>query len=212
MGTSVRKTSAKIKKLLKEAIETNPSVKPEEVLVEVATQTIKSKRTKTYFADKDFIVLSGGGMQCFSRIASIGFERFYEDYNVDPSKLTTIDIQKIIETILDDIERVNGDIQSSFILNAFKSAMSKALLNEISDPVVFLNIFCEIFLEMIIREEASEELLEQFKEYSPESFDKAISDFSKKYVEASFAECISDCVRQKVDIQFLISKLQNCIK
>lgn len=67
MGSSVRKTSAKIKKLLKETIELNPSVDCKEVVPQVAEQTLRSRKTKGYFGDKDFVVLAGGGFSCFKR-------------------------------------------------------------------------------------------------------------------------------------------------
>jgi len=212
MGTSVRKTSAKIKKLLRDTVEANPNIKPEEIIPEVANQTIKSKKAKAYFGDKDFVVLSGGGMSCFSKIASEGYESFYHEYDVDGDNLSAIDIQKIIEAILDTIEQENGDIQSSFILNAFKAAMTKALLENITNPIDFLTIFCEIFLAMIVREDASEEILAQFNSTSPSKIDETIASFSREYVKTNLSLCIRDCVTKGADIQTLIQSLQNCLK
>ena len=212
MGTSVRKTTAKIKKLLKDTVDTNPNVEPDEIIPDVANQTIKSKKAKAYFGDKDFAVLTGGGMSCFSRIASGGYERFYHDFDVDKENLTAIDIQKIIEAILDEIEKENGDIQSSFILNAFKTAMTKALLESITNPIDFLTIFCEIFLTMIIREAACEEILSQFKSAEPVSVDESIASFAKNYVHTNLSSCIKDCVTKGADIQTLIQSLQNCLR
>lgn len=67
MGSSVRKTSAKIKKLLKETIDLNPTVDCKEVIPQVAEQTLRSRKTKAYFGDKDFAVLAGVALLALKR-------------------------------------------------------------------------------------------------------------------------------------------------
>ena len=93
MGSSVRKTSAKIKKLLKDTIELNPSVDCKEVIPQVAVETLRSKKTKGYFGDKDFVVLAGGGFACFKRVKEVGLDTFLQDYNIQREELTVIEVQ-----------------------------------------------------------------------------------------------------------------------
>jgi len=118
MGSSVRKTSEKIKKLLKETIELNPSVDCKDVVPQVAEQTLRSRKTKGYFGDKDFVVLAGGGFSCFKKAAAMGIDNFLNEYEIQSEKLTVMDTQKIIDSILDKIEEDKGDIDSPMILAA----------------------------------------------------------------------------------------------
>lgn len=212
MGTSVRKTSEKIKKLLNNALQDNPELGLDAIVPEVAHETIRAKKTKGYFGDKDFAILAGGGLSCFRKISSVGYDGFVREHQCDPEKISVVEIQKIIEAILDDIEAENGDIQSSFILNAFKLAMTNALMGKITDPFVFLTNFCEIFLEMIIREDASEELSNAFKNTTPDNLDQSIMDFSKKYVSQNFSDCIKKCIHNEIEINELVSELQKRLK
>ena len=211
MGSSVRKTSAKIKKLLKDTIELNPSVDCKEVIPQVAVETLRSKKTKGYFGDKDFVVLAGGGFACFKRVKEVGLDIFLQDYNVQREDLTVIEVQKIIEIILDKIEEENGEIDSILILSAFQSAMANMLLGKLTDPTEFLSIFCEIFISMIIREDANEALTSMFKDTATETFNKNIEEFSKKYVKENFMELIENCSNGEIQIEELIKKLQDTL-
>jgi hypothetical protein len=211
MGSSVRKTSAKIKKLLKDTIELNPSVDCKEVIPQVAVETLRSKKTKGYFGDKDFVVLAGGGFACFKRVKEVGLDIFLQDYNVQREELTVIEVQKIIEIILDKIEEENGEIDSILILSAFQSAMANMLLGKLTDPTEFLSIFCEIFISMIIREDANEALTSMFKDTATETFNKNIEEFSKKYVKENFMELIENCSNGEIQIEELIKKLQDTL-
>lgn len=212
MGTSVRKTSEKIKKLLKDTLQENPQASVDVMVPEVAKETIKARKTKGYFGDKDFLVLAGGGLSCFRKIATIGYDGFLREHDFDPTKISIIEIQKVIEAILDKIEEENGDIQSSFILNAFKLTMTNVLMDKITDPTIFLTRFCEVFLDMIIREEASEELSSAFKGVAPDKLDESISQFTKSYVAQHFADCIAKCVHNEMDIPELVAELQKRLK
>ena len=211
MGSSVRKTSEKIKKILKDTIELNPTVECNEVIPQVAVETLRSKKTKGYFADKDFVALAGGGFACFKKAKEIGIDKFLQEYDVKDEKLTVIDAQKIIESILDKIEEQNGEIDSSLILVAFQSAMTKMLLNKLTDPAEFLIVFCEIFISMVIREDANEALIASFKESSVEILDKNIADFSQSYVKENFSGLIEKCNNGEFQVDELIQKLQDTL-
>ncbi len=211
MGSSVRKTSAKIKKLLKDTIELNPSVDCKEVIPQVAVETLRSKKTKGYFGDKDFVVLAGGGFACFKRVKEVGLDVFLQDYNVQREELTVIEVQKIIEVILDRIEEENGEIDSILILSAFQSAMANMLLGKLTEPTEFLSIFCEIFISMIIREDANEALTSMFRDTSTETFNKSIEEFSKRYVKENFMVLIENCSNGEIQIEELIKKLQDTL-
>lgn len=211
MGSSVRKTSEKIKGLLKKTVELNPSMECKEVIPQIVEETLRSKKTKNYFADKEFAVLAGCGFACFKKANEVGFDKFLLDYEVNDKKLTVIEIQKIIESILGEIEDENGEIEDGIILPAFQSAMANMLLNELTDPVEFLNIFCETFIHMLIREEVNEALISVFQNTSEEEFDKDIKEFSKKYVEENFSESIMKCNNGEIEIKELIQRLQDIL-
>ena len=211
MGSSGRKTSAKIKKLLKDTIELNPSVDCKEVIPQVAVETLRSKKTKGYFGDKDFVVLAGGGFACFKRVKEVGLDTFLQDYNIQREELTVIEVQKIIEVILDRIEEENGEIDSILILSAFQSAMANMLLGKLTEPTEFLSIFCEIFISMIIREDANEALTSMFRDISTETFNKSIEEFSKRYVKENFMVLIENCSNGEIQIEELIKKLQDTL-
>lgn len=211
MGSSVRKTTAKIKKLLKDTVESNPSVECKEVIPQVAVETLRSKKTKGYFADKDFAVLAGGGFACFKKVKEVGIDGFLKEYDIQSEKLTIIEVQKIIECILDKIEDENGEIDSVLILSAFQSAMANMLMNKLTEPSEFLKVFCETFITMIIREDANEALTTYFKDTSAETFNKNIEVFAKSYVEDNFSELISKCNNGEIEIKELIQKLQDTL-
>ena len=202
---------SKIKKLLKDTIELNPSVDCKEVIPQVAVETLRSKKTKGYFGDKDFVVLAGGGFACFKRVKEVGLDTFLQDYNIQREELTVIEVQKIIEVILDRIEEENGEIDSILILSAFQSAMANMLLGKLTEPTEFLSIFCEIFISMIIREDANEALTSMFRDISTETFNKSIEEFSKRYVKENFMVLIENCSNGEIQIEELIKKLQDTL-
>ena len=197
--------------MLKDTIELNPSVDCKEVIPQVAVETLRSKKTKGYFGDKDFVVLAGGGFACFKRVKEVGLDTFLQDYNIQREELTVIEVQKIIEVILDRIEEENGEIDSILILSAFQSAMANMLLGKLTEPTEFLSIFCEIFISMIIREDANEALTSMFRDISTETFNKSIEEFSKRYVKENFMVLIENCSNGEIQIEELIKKLQDTL-
>lgn len=211
MGSSVRKTSQKIKKLLNEAIENNPNTNVADIIPNVAEQTLRSKRAKGYFGDKDFIALAGGGLACFKKVSAIGYENFLHEYSLEPGRLSVIDATKIVESILNSIEEDTGEIESPLIFSAFQTTMTQMLLNGMTNPEDFLTLFCEKFITLIIREEAGEELLDTFKNTTNENFNKPIEDFAKKYVREKFSSHIKKCDSQE-QITDLIKQLQAELK
>lgn len=208
MGTSKRKTTLRIKKLLDDTLQHNPEIEIDKVIPEVAKEAMKTRRTRNYFGDKEFVVLAGGGVSCFRKIASVGYDAFLHDYDIDESDSRPIRIQKLIEAILNEIEKENGDIQSSFILNAFKLTMTQVLMENLTDPRSFLFKLCEVYLEMIIRESASENLIDAFKDMSPDRVDENISLFAVNYVERHFSDLIEACIKDDFNIAELVAELQ----
>ena len=171
MGTSVKKTSRIVKRLLEQSRGLNEQEEIEKIIPNICTEVIKSKKTRKYFEDNDFIVLANSGFSYFKKIKTEGFDKVLEEYNVkvekiEDDKLSAIQVQKVIESILDKAEDDNKEIESSFILGAFQVAMTKMLLNNFNEPEQFLTLFCETFISKIITEEANEEIIEEFKEIS----------------------------------------------
>lgn len=201
MGTSVRRAVGKVKKLLEETLAVSPQSSIDTIIPEVANKILKSSRAKNYLGGKDFAVLAGGGLFYARKMASLGYDGFIREYEYDPHKITTIEVQQIIEAILDDIEERDGDIQSSFILTAFKITMTDALVGKITHPVAFLTRFCEVFFEMVIRENAGEDLSSVFIGVPSHELDEAISTYTKRYVKDHFYNYIVKCAQNEMTIQ-----------
>ena len=210
MGTSVKKTSKIIKKLLEQSRGLNEK---EEIIPNICREVIKSKNTKKYFKDNDFIVLANSGFSYFKKIKREGFDNTLEEYNLkvekrEDDKLSAIQVQKIIESILDKIEDGdNQEIEYSFILGSFKVAMTKMLLNNLNEPEQFLTLFCEAFISKVITEEANEEIIAEFKEISINEISDNINEFSRLYVKENFKEIILKCCNNETNLENLIDEM-----
>lgn len=211
MGSSVRKTSQKIRKMLNEAVQEDPNTNIADIIPNVAEQTLRSKRAKGYFGDKDFIALAGGGIACFKKVSTIGFENFLREYSLEPGRLSVIDATKIVESILNSIEEDNGEIESPLIFSAFQTTMTQMLLNGMTNPEDFLTLFCEKFITLIIREEAGDDLLTIFKNATNENLNKSVENFAKEYVRNKFLVHIKQCNNLE-NITELIKQLQAELK
>ncbi len=208
VGSGDIKTSVRIKRLLDNIIKEDPDTTLETIVSEAGNTAICGEKVRTYLGDADFLVLVSSGLAYFSLISSVGYDEFLFRYGYDAQNISLIKIQKIIESIIDEIEKENGEIQSSFLLKAFKIAMTKALMGRITEPAIYISLFCQIFLEMIIREETSEEIGYRFKELTAAELDQAISDFSRLYVEENFLHYINKCVEGTLDVASLLGYLE----
>lgn len=213
MGTSVKKTSRIVKRLLEQSRGLNEQEEIEKIIPNICTEVIKSKKTRKYFEDNDFIVLANSGFSYFKKIKTEGFDKALEEYNVklekiEDDKLSAIQVQKVIESILDKVEDDNKEIESSFILGAFQVAMTKMLLNNFNEPEQFLTLFCETFISKIITEEANEEIIEEFKEISINEISNNISAFSRLYVEENFKDIILQCCNNETNLENLIDEMK----
>lgn len=213
MGTSVKKTSRIVKRLLEQSRGLNEQEEIEKIIPNICTEVIKSKKTRKYFEDNDFIVLANSGFSYFKKIKTEGFDKALEEYNVklekiEDDKLSAIQVQKVIESILDKVEDDNKEIESSFILGAFQVAMTKMLLNNFNEPEQFLTLFCETFISKIITEEANEEIIEEFKEISINEISNNISEFSRLYVEENFKDIILQCCNNETNLENLIDEMK----
>lgn len=211
MGTSVRKTSEKIKKLLKKAKTEQPDVSLNDVVPAIVETTLKAKKTKAYFGDKDFASFAGGGVGAFKKAASGGYDNFVQSYGIDPKEVGQIEREKIIAAILDEVEASSGEIESELLLSAFRSAVIEMLIEKNVDPKQFLVRFCELFIVMIVREEASESLNDEFSGLTYEDTKKPIEKFAKEYVQSNFLTAISEYVAGRIEIADLISKMQSVL-
>lgn len=209
MGTSVRKTSDKIKKILKKAREDQPNVSIEEVIPPIFTTTLRSKKAKAYFGDNEFASFAGSGVGVFRKASSKGYNEFVGSYGLNPEEIGVVEREKIIEAILDEIEESTGEIESELLLCAFKSAVTEMLIDKNLNPASFLTRFCELFISMLVREEASESLYDEFTDLSCDDAQVPISQYAKEYVEENFANIIQEYIEGKVEITTLISQLQS---
>ena len=87
MGTSVKKTSRIVKRLLEQSRGLNEQEEIEKIIPNICTEVIKSKKTRKYFEDNDFIVLANSGFSYFKKIKTEGFDKVLEEYNVKVEKI-----------------------------------------------------------------------------------------------------------------------------
>lgn len=207
MGSSTRKVQQKIKKILQNQIDIN---KPEEldiVIPKLTIETIKMKKTRKYFGDKDFLNLLQGGVLCVQAINQkkykeyLGLEEYIEDYVTD--ELAT---EKVLEAILDKIEEDNS-IESLLMLKAFKLAMAKVLLDENRDLYNFVLEFCGNTLFLIVMENINEAMSDVYKEKNTSDYEKNVKEVAFKWVEVNIKDNINNFIDGKIKVDEFIEKL-----
>lgn len=205
MGTSVRRTTAKIKRILEEQESNDEKV----VLPIVIGEVLRSKTTSEFIENCEVkIVISYG-------VSSLKGAKSYQEYvagigedTVDPEKITSVEAEKIISAIISKIEEENGDIESSEILNAFKFAMSELLLNSSTNPVVFMKNFSIKFIQNIIMNQSYENLIVKFNE---KNIDNEIRTYAKKFVNDNLLDNIHQYINGSITIDKLLEILSEKI-
>jgi hypothetical protein len=204
MGTSTKRINEKIKKILQD----NTTGNLEEVIPQIAYETLRLKKTKRYFGDKEFEVLVQGGI---GFINSVKKGTYKEDYGLDIPSIEDVDAikaEEILEAILSKIED-EGEIESSFLLKAYKYSMTIALLESSVDVYSFIFKLITSIIYYYIMENINEAILEVFKDKSTSDFEQLVWEFSTKYVTENLDSYIHIYIEGKMEIGTLIETVIN---
>lgn len=209
MGSSTRKIQNKIKKIISDSKDNQDISK---TIPKVISETMKTKKTKQYFGDKDFGKLISGGISGISALSSGNFNKLYNlDYEVDLNNNKINDdlkVEEIIETILDKIER-DEEIENALILTAFKATMAEIIINDLLSPLDFIKKFMCNLLYGLIMENINEALIEFYDGIHTKDFCDKVKTFSSKTIENYMSKSIKDYVEHKIDLNELIEKINN---
>lgn len=215
MGSSTRNIQKKIKQILKDS---NGTI--DETLPKVINETIRMKKAKKYFGDKDFGNLVTGGMAGISALGKGTFKEDYGlEYNIDLEQDIDIThnelkIEQITEAILDKVEE-NDEIENSLILSTFKITMAEVILNRLLNGEEFLQKFMSNLLYSLIMENINEALLEFYEDIHTKDFKDKVKEFASNTIKEYMSKPIKDYVEKKIDLSSLIeevSKLNKSIK
>lgn len=208
MGSSTRNTSDAIKKLLNKS--DDKLIDIDEIMPEVTKEVIRSKKTKNFFGDSDFEIIVGGGFASFKKLKDEGFNNFVSSFDVDPSNITELDVEKIVGSILDTIED-NEEVGSSLLLESFRTAYSIILLKRIEEVKEAMTLFLKIVVKNLIETESKEEILGTKIDLNGQQLSKSIDDQAKIFVNTHFNKIISEYVDRSIDTKEFIKKIQETI-
>lgn len=211
MGTSSRKTSAQIKKLIEKAREVDPQVDWEALIPDISQGALRAKKARQYFGDREFIVLAGGGYASAKKIREVGIDQFAVELGVVLKGDRTIDIEKIVEAILSNLE-TEAEIATSLLLNAFKLAFTQYLIQQDLRAEEYLALFLRIVIRMAIEEAAKEELLNQYKETQFGDISISIDEFASRYVQEKFTDLIAGYASGQISVHEFIDAIQAVLK
>lgn len=208
MGSSTRKIQQRIKKIISDSqSENNGGI--DDTLPKVINETMKMKKTKKYFGDKDFGNLVTGGLSGISALSSGKFKEIYDvDYDIkEEEKINDeLKVEQIIEAILDNIEK-EDEIENSLVLTAFKATMAEIIMNNLLSSEVFIKKFMYNLLYSLIIENINEALIEYYDEIHTRDFRDKVKKFSCGIIEKYMSEPIKEFIEHKTDINSLIDKV-----
>ncbi|GAA0685476.1 hypothetical protein [Clostridium cadaveris] len=205
MGSSTRRIQQKIKKIISDS-----QNGLDETLPKVINETMKMKKAKQYFGDKDFENLINGGLLGISALNSGSFGKLYDfEYNIDLGKITIKDelkIEQIIEAILDKIEK-NDEIENALILTSFKATMAEIILDNLLSSEAFIKKFMCNLLYSLIMENINEALIEFYDDIHTNDFRDKVKKFSCDSIENYMSETIKEYIEHKIELDVLIDKV-----
>ncbi|MFL0165260.1 hypothetical protein [Candidatus Clostridium helianthi] len=205
MGSSTRKIQQKIKKIISDS-----KGELDDTLPKVINETIRMKKAKKYFGDKDFGNLVTGGMSGISALSSGKFGKDYGieyDINLEESIIKDkIKTEQIIEAILDKVEE-NQEIENGLILAAFKATMAEIILNNLLNSEAFLKKFMCNLLYSLIMENINEALIEIYDDIHTKDFRDRVKKFANDTIEEYMSKPIKDYIEKKIDLAVIIEKV-----
>lgn len=210
MGSSTRKIQAKIKKILSPSShDDSNTVELDKAIPLVMIETLRMKKTRKYFGDKDFLNLMTGGVQSVQALGGGKVKGFFvtEDFDFNKDENSDLATEKVLEAILNKIESEIEDIDSSLLLRAFKITMTKILMEKNFDLYYFVNNFCVNSLFLIIMENINESIIDTYDEKQVKEYDSKIKLKADHWVAKNLKETILEYVNNKITINELIDTL-----
>lgn len=209
MGTSSRKVNDKIKKILKDSLDSN-EYEFEKMIPKLSNEVMKLKKTRKYFGDKDFMNIMAGGV---IGIGAIKKGTFQDDYGIEFNESIQNSILKREEILQAILDKVESDIQSNFLLKSYKTAMTEVLLSEgisVFD-FVFNFIVCIIYYNLM--EEINEAVIETLPKEDLREVEKITKKHAKLIVDEKLKHIILEFAEDKIDInkliEFAIKEVEN---
>lgn len=205
MGSSTRKIQQKIKKIISDS-----HSGMNEALPKVINETMRTKKTKQYFGDKDFGNLITGGLSGISALSSGNFGKFYDidyDINLEEHRIDDeVKIEQIIEAILDKVEK-DEEIENGLVLTAFKATMAEIILNNLLSSEAFIKKFMCNLLYALIMENINEALIELYDEVHTKDFREKVKKFSFNTIDTYMSKPINEYINHKIGLSSLIDKV-----
>lgn len=206
MGSSTRKIQKKIKEILSKNREPI-----EDVLPKVIAETIRMKKVKNYFGDKDFENLVTAGIAGVSSLCSGTFNKDYNlGYEVQLEQIKkedTIKVEQIIESILDKVEDESQEIENSLILSSFKVTMAEIILDNSISSETFLKKFMNNLLYSLIMENINEAVIEVYDDINSNNFKDKVREFSNNIIAVHMSKPIYDYINKNIELEHLIEKI-----
>ncbi|AEY65838.1 hypothetical protein [Clostridium sp. BNL1100] len=210
MGSSTRKIQAKIKKILSPGSHDDSyTVELDKAIPLVMIETLRMRKTRKYFGDKDFLNLMTGGVQSVQALGGGKVKEFFSDEDFDFSKDIGNDLEteRVLESILNKIENDIEDIDSSLLLKAFKITMTKILMEKNFDLYYFVNDFCVNALFLIVMENINESVIDTYDEKQVKDYDSKIKLKANQWVDKNLKDTILEYINEKITINELIDTL-----
>lgn len=205
MGSSTRKIQQRIKKIISDS-----KGELDDTLPIVINETIRMKKAKKYFGDKDFGNLIAGGMSGISALSSGSFRKEYGiEYDIKLEEniiQDEIKIEQIIEAILDKVEE-NQEIENGLILAAFKATMAEIILNNLLNSEEFIKKFMCNLLYSLIMDNINEALIEIYDEIHTKDFRDRVKKFANNTIETYMSQPIKNYIEKKIELAALIEKV-----
>ncbi|MEO3945784.1 hypothetical protein [Gorillibacterium sp. CAU 1737] len=198
MGTSKRKSSEKIKKLLLEGDRQDI----QKVIPQVTSEVLTNKRITKELEKDQLRVLIKTAVGSIGGLRAGGFGGFiYEEVLGDPLTLTQC-IEKILELAEGEFE---GEF-SELLLQAFRMALAWTI-NEEKEINQFLIEFCSNLIFLIVQEEAIEAISDIYIEVSHEQINGLIKRQAKRIVNEELAATINEYMQQRLSLKELVSTI-----
>lgn len=198
MGTSKRRASEKIKRLLSDGIRQDI----EKAIPQVTSEVLTDKRISRE-VEKDqlriLIKAAIGGIGGIRQGGFCGFE--YEEVLSNPLTMTQC-IEKILEYAESEFE---GEF-SEILLQAFRMAIA-ITINEEKDINEFLAEFCVNLIFLIVQEEAIEAISDVYIDVNHEQINLLIKEQARRIVNDEISALINQHLQQQLDLKNLVAKI-----
>ncbi|QYY41514.1 hypothetical protein ACKE5C_11385 [Aneurinibacillus thermoaerophilus] len=206
MGTSRRKTSDKVKKLLEKQKEQDIK----KALPKVTSVVLTPKLLGHIFNEKEFKTIVSVGIAGLSALKSGSFSADYnfgEDLvSCDLLKENPLTLNQVIDKILEAAEELDPNL-SELLVTAFKLTMAK-MIKEEQDVHSFALELCIFLIYLLLQQELIEAFSDVFQEFGHKEINQLIKDLARK-IANSIQTDINDFVQGKMELEALLQLISD---